>query len=145
MGGHERLVGGDHGLAGVECGEHELAGKIDAADDLNDQIDVVAGDQPGGIVSKQILRHPGARFVAHVRDGDAAHLGRPANAVGESVSVFLQQAEDLGADCSETQQGDAHGFAFAFTSTDGSLSNGRIKHVTQCTDLAVYFQPFAGF
>ena len=44
MSSHQRLVRGNHRLTGIQRGQHELAGKIDTANDLDDQVDVVAHD-----------------------------------------------------------------------------------------------------
>ena len=43
--GEQRLVGGDHRGAVLERGQDQRAGRLDAADHLDDQVDVVAGDQ----------------------------------------------------------------------------------------------------
>ena len=40
--GQQRLVGGDHGLAALERGEDRLAGRLDRAHQLDDDVDVVA-------------------------------------------------------------------------------------------------------
>ena len=43
--GDERLIGGDDGLACAQRRQHDLARVLDAADDLDDQVNVVAGYQ----------------------------------------------------------------------------------------------------
>ena len=41
--------------------------------------------------------------------------------MGKGISVFPQQAENLGTNGAETKQRDAYSFAFAFTSADLGL------------------------
>jgi hypothetical protein len=50
VGGKQGLVGGDHGLAGAEGGQQPRAGRLDTADDLDDDVDVIPGDQAGGVL-----------------------------------------------------------------------------------------------
>ena len=47
-GGEQLLVAGDHRLARLEGGEDQLAGRLDAADDLDDDVDVGVGDHGAG-------------------------------------------------------------------------------------------------
>ena len=47
--GQQLLVAGDHRLAGLQRGEDQLAGRLDAADDLDDHVDVGIVDDRGGI------------------------------------------------------------------------------------------------
>ena len=52
VGGEQLLVGGDDRLARLQGGEDEGAGRLDAADDLDDQVDVGVGDDAGGVVGE---------------------------------------------------------------------------------------------
>ena len=132
VGGHQRLVGGDHGFTCVQRSEHELAREVDAADDLHHEVDVIAQDERLGVVRKQLLRHPWAQLVLIV-DSHAANLRGSADAVREGVSVFPQQAEDLCAHGAESEQCDSYGLAL-------ELSGAFRRHgfLTSCVLLVRY-------
>ena len=51
--GQQFLVAGDHGLAGPQRGGDQLAGGLDPADDLDDEIDVGVGDHLVGVTGQQ--------------------------------------------------------------------------------------------
>ena len=55
----------------VERGEDQRAGGLDAPDDLDDQVHVVAGHQPGGVGRQQVRRH------VHLASGVEAAYGDP--------------------------------------------------------------------
>ncbi len=63
---------GHDGLARVERGEHQLRGKLDTADHLDDHVDVVAGDQRLGVGGEQFLRQ--AAIAVDAPDRDSAQL-----------------------------------------------------------------------
>ena len=77
--GEQRLVGGDDGGAVLERGGDERAGRLDAADDLDDDVDVAAFDQGGGVGGEQRRVDVDALAAAAGRpDGDAGELDRGA-------------------------------------------------------------------
>ena len=51
--GQQLLVGGDHWLARSERGGDQFAGRFDATDDLDDEVDVRIGDHGGRVVGEQ--------------------------------------------------------------------------------------------
>ena len=92
--GEQRLVGGDDGRAVLEGGGDEGAGGLDAADDLDDDVDVAAFDEGGRIGGDQ----RGVDALAHLggaADGDAGELHRGADARGEVVGVRRHDARHL--------------------------------------------------
>ena len=52
MRGHQRLISGNHGLAGIKRGEDQLARKINAADNLNYKVDILARNKCLGIIGQ---------------------------------------------------------------------------------------------
>ena len=52
--GEQLLVGGDHRLARLERVEDQLAGGLDAADDLDHDVDVGVGHDRGGVVGEDV-------------------------------------------------------------------------------------------
>src|SRR5699024_1108438 len=57
VGGDEGLVGGDDGLAGAQGGQDQLARVVDAADDLDDDVDVLAVDEAESVIGEQLPGH----------------------------------------------------------------------------------------
>lgn len=92
--GEERLVRGDDGGAVLEGGADEGAGGLDAADDLDDHVDVTAFDQSGRVGGDQggvdALTHLGGAPYGHARQLD----GGP-DARGEVVGVRRHDARHL--------------------------------------------------
>ena len=72
--GQQRLVGGDHAGAAAQRGQQQRPGRFDAADHLDDDVDVVPGDQPRGVGGEQL----GGTSGCAVADG--APRRRPAPA-----------------------------------------------------------------
>ena len=92
--GEQRLVGGDDGGAVLEGGGDERAGGLDAADDLDDDVDVAAFDQGGGVGGDE----GGVDALAHLggpADGDARELDGGPDAGGEVVGVRRHDARHL--------------------------------------------------
>ena len=54
--GEQLLVAGDHRLAGLERGEDEVAGRLDAADDLDDDVDARGRRRRAGVVGEPVGR-----------------------------------------------------------------------------------------
>ena len=105
--GEQRLVGGDDRGAGLQRGEDQRAGRLDAADDLDHDVDVVAGGQglrvggEQGWVDREVARAPpGATYR------DAGQLERAAHPGGQVVGVLREQPGDLAAHDAAAEQGD---------------------------------------
>ena len=99
--GHQRLVGGDDGLALLQRGQDRLARRFDGTHHLDDDVDVVAGDQFLDVVGEQVDRH--AAVVGHPANADAAQHQRRADAGGQVVGALLDDAHHLAADIAQTQ------------------------------------------
>ena len=110
--GNQGLIGGHHGLSGVECGEHQLAREVDTADNLNHEVDIIAGDERLGVIGQQLLGHARAQLI-FVVDGNAANLGWATDAVSKGMSILSQQAKDLSTNGAKAQQRDTNGLALA--------------------------------
>ena len=75
--GEQRLVGGDHALAGVQRSEHDLAGDAGTADELDHDVQRVVGDDVVPVIG--------------------ALLGRQAK-VGEALDRAVGEARKLDVD-----------------------------------------------
>ena len=106
--GEQRLVGGDDRGAGLQRGQDQRAGRLDAADDLDDDVDVVPGRQGRGVGGEQ--RGVDRQVAAVAGDpayGDAGQLERAADPGGQVVGVRREQPGDLAADGAAAEQRDA--------------------------------------
>ena len=105
VGREQRLVGGDDVGAGVHRELEVLAGRLEAADQLDD--DVGAEDQRLGVGREQMLRDVGGALRLQVAHRDAHQLEPGADAAGELVAVLEQQGRHLGAHGPGAEDGDA--------------------------------------
>src|SRR5690606_41073128 len=97
--GQERLVGGDHGLALVEGGGDPAAGRVDAAGDLDDDVDVLALDQRERVGGEQGRIDRQVRAVAAgAPHGDAGDLDGLAHPGGQLLPAHSHEAHDFTAD-----------------------------------------------
>ena len=96
--GQQRLVGGDDAGAVVERGQDQGPGRLDAADDLDDQVDVVAGHESRGVGGQQPLGHVHVTRRVEASYGDADELDRRAHAGGQVVVLLAEQPHHLRAD-----------------------------------------------
>ncbi len=90
MGGEQLLVGGDDGLAGRERGEHQAAGRFDAADKLHDDVDLGVANDRRGVAGQAHARVRDGRarsLLAHVPDCDAGHANLEAGAERDRLSL----------------------------------------------------------
>ena len=107
--GDEGLVGGDDVLAALDRGQHQLARRIGAADELDDDVDRGVLDERARVaVHGDALGRAGPRprGVAHRR---AHHLDGAARAAGDLVGVATQHRHGAAADRAEAEQADPHG------------------------------------
>ena len=105
--GQQRLVGGDHGGAGFDGGEHELACHAGTADQLDD--DVGIGGHAHGVGGHDGLVDPRERIgFRRVEAGDAGQLDRSSDTCGKLVLLLDQQACGLGTNGTCAQQSNAN-------------------------------------
>ncbi len=78
----------------LEGGGDEGAGRLDAADDLDDHVDVPPFDQGGGVGGDQ-LRGDALADLVGTADRHAGELDRGADARGEVVGVRRHDARHL--------------------------------------------------
>ena len=134
VGCNERLVRGHYGLTGLQCGKHDLTWVINATDDFNNQINVIALCQAQGIVSEQIRRNAWTRLV-DIAYGHAANFQTTANAGGELIAALFDQTHDFRADSAQTQQCNTNGGARALAWAE--RIGRRISHVSSPFSLRV--------
>ena len=103
--GKQRLVGGYDRSAGFDGLEHEGACRLDAANQLDD--DIGAGAQLRSITGEQGLVDP--RVADRVKRGDADDPIVAADAVDQLVMLLNQQTCGLRADGSRAKQRNANG------------------------------------
>ena len=111
--GKQRLVRADHALAGVQRGEQQRAYRLDTADHLDDEVDVVADDKRLGVGREQIRRDVGVlRRPAHRHTGQ---FERNAHASRQVVGLLVHEPHDLRTHDPAAEQRDpqrvAHGVA----------------------------------
>ena len=138
VGGHQGLVGGDHRLSGLECFEDELARVVNAADELDHDVHVVAGNQlarvPGQV---QALDLGSILMLLDVRYRDTPHLDRAANSVLQAGRELRQQAQHLGTDGALAQHGNSHGGADALARVVAVVSLGGGGRHDACSSFVV--------
>ncbi len=105
--GQQRLVGGDHGGAGLDGRKHELARHAGAADQFDDDIGV--GRHAHGVGGDDGLVDPRERIgLGRIEAGDAGQLDRATDTCGKFFLLLDQQARGLGTDSARTQQSNAN-------------------------------------
>ncbi|CAB4723534.1 unannotated protein [freshwater metagenome] len=93
--GEQRLVGRhDAGSVG-QRGEDEGAGRLDAADHLDHQVDVVACHQALGVGGEQALGHVDVAGRVEAAYGDAGQLDRRADARRQVARLLAEQTHHL--------------------------------------------------
>ena len=99
--GQQRLVGGHHRLPVFDRSQDRLAGRFDRAHQLDDDVDVVTGDQFLDVLGEHFHRH--APVVGDPADPDTTQLQRRADARGEVGCALLDDAHDLAAHVAQAQ------------------------------------------
>ena len=88
--GQQRLVRGDHPGPAAQRGEQQVLGRLDAADHLDDHVDVVPGDQAAASVVSRSAGISGCRCRPPDGDRDQFQLrrrpGRPARRPARSAA-----------------------------------------------------------
>ena len=96
--GEQRLVGGDDRRAVLERGQDQRPGRLDAADHLDHQVDVAAGDQAVRVGGEQPVGHVDVARRVEAAYGDADQLDRRADPGGEVAGLLGEQPHHLRAD-----------------------------------------------
>ena len=114
VGGDEGLVAGDDAGPGLEGRQDERSGRLDPADELDDQI--VPGGDGGGVIGEEVPGHRGASWCVDVAHGDARDLKARTGAGGEVIGLLGEQTNHLAADGPGAEDADG----------EGALGGGRV-------------------
>ena len=102
------LVGGDDLFALCEAARDELLGRVDAAHQLDDHVNVgIVGKGHG--IGRQAHALRKIAFTVRIADGDSLQIKVAAGAGPDFFGVFGQQAHKAAADGSESGQSDIQG------------------------------------
>ncbi len=104
--GQQLLVGRDDGLAGLQGGQDQRAGRFDAADHLDDDIDGGVADHLVGVVGEAVGVEVDVALLGQVADGDLGHLDLDAGPGLDDGGVAVEEADERGADVAAAQQPD---------------------------------------
>ena len=110
MNGKQRLVGRHDVLARRQQGQHRLAGPVDAADQLGDDLDGRIAQDLLQIGGEQVARQRDGPLLVDVAHDDPPQLQASAGPGGQAVGLLEQQASHATADSSAAEQGYAQGF-----------------------------------
>ena len=105
VGGQQRLVGRHHRLAGLHRGQDQRARRLDAADDLDDDVDVVARGQRHRVGREQARPGGHATFSPRTAHRDPGQLQRRADPGGQVVRLLAQEPDHLRPDVPAAQEG----------------------------------------
>ena len=105
--GEQRLVRGHHGLAVAQRLEQEGTWEVDAAHELDDDVDVLARDERRRVRGEQIWVQPAV--FGQVADGDAAQGQGCPDAGSQRLGVLGHVADDLGSDGAHPEHRHSHG------------------------------------
>jgi hypothetical protein len=108
MGGDELLVGGDDRLAAHQRLDDEAAGGLDAADDLDHDVDVGVVDHGGGVVGEAASRQRQSPILGEVVDRDARDLERHAGPGLDHVGVVVDEAHERATHVTAAEQSDPY-------------------------------------
>ena len=107
MGGDEGLVAGDDARTGLEGSQDEGAGRLNASDELDDQ--VVPGGDGGDVVGEKVPADRGVPRSVDVAHGDARDLKARTGAGGEVIGLLGEQTNHLAADGPGAEDADGEG------------------------------------
>ena len=105
--GQQLLVRGDDRLAAGQRGGDQLAGRLDAADDLDDDVDVGIGDDVVGVAGQHAGRQVDVTVARQVADGDAGDLELHARAGLDLLGLGGDQPDERGTDVAAAEDPDA--------------------------------------
>ncbi len=107
--GHERLVRGDHGLAGAERVKDHLACHARTADEFHDDVDPRVPDDVCRLGGEAVRPQPELRCARGVAVGALHERDVHAGARTELPGVALEDLHDAAADCPQADQADVDG------------------------------------
>src|SRR5581483_10664224 len=123
--GEQRLVGGDNTCPALERAQQEAARRLDAADDLDDDVHVVSRDERCCVGGEQARVDRKVAVTLRTSYGDTDELEPRADASREIGLVGVQQTHDLAADHTAAEQCDAEPIAHAMSSASRSSTVSR--------------------
>ena len=108
-GGQERLVRGDHRLAVAQGRLDQFVRRVEPADDLDHDVDVVPRHQGGGIGPDEVGPDGRRTRALRIGHGDADELQADAGTGGDVVVAGEQDLGQRAADVAAPEQGDTDG------------------------------------
>ena len=105
--GEQLLVGRDDRLAAGEGGGDQLAGRLDAADHLDDEVDVGVGDDVVGVAGEDAGGELDVAVAGEVAHGDPGDLEAHAGAGLDLLGLLGDQADERAADVAAAEHADA--------------------------------------
>jgi hypothetical protein len=103
MMGEQRLVGGDHMLAGAERGlDRVLGNALLAADQLDENVDLRIAGELDGVGHEAEAGDIDAPVLAPVARGYGCDLDRPAESLGKGITALGEKSQEAASDCAET-------------------------------------------
>ena len=108
------------GLPACEGGRDQLPGRLDAADDLDDEVDVRVVDDVEGVAGEDAGAELDVAVARQVADGDPGDLQLDAGARLDLLGLGGDEADERGADVAAPEDADADDAA---TSLAGSLGS----------------------
>jgi hypothetical protein len=110
----------------AQRGEQQVLGGIGAADHLDDDIDVVPADQPGGVRGQQAGGD--LRMTSRPADGNRDQVQLGADPGGQLVGLLGQQPHDLRADDPGTEDSDPHGRRAGHRGPPGRVTSRKTRN-----------------
>ena len=105
--GQQLLVGGDDRLAGGQRRGDQLACRLDAADDLDDDVDGGIGDDVVGVAGEHAGRQVDVAVTRQVADGDPGDLERDPGPGLDLLGLRGDQADERRPDVAASEDADA--------------------------------------
>ena len=106
--GEQLLVGRDHRLACHQCLDDEGSCRLDATDDLDDDVDVGVTDHRIGVVGEAAGREREPAVLREVANRDADHLERYPGPRLDHVGMVVDEPHECAAHVAATEQPDPH-------------------------------------
>ena len=106
--GEQLLVAGDHGLAGLEGGEDQLAGRFHPADELDHEVDVGVVDDAGRVGGEEVGREGDRARLGEVAHRDPGDLEAQARAGLDGGALRADQLHQWSADVAAPQHPHSH-------------------------------------
>ena len=106
--GEQLLVGGDDRLAAGQRRRDQLAGRLDAADDLDDEVDVGVGDDVVGVAGEHARTELDVAVARQVAHGDPGDLQLDAGARLDLLGLGGHEADEGAADVAASEDPDAN-------------------------------------